>query len=203
VRATSGVDSCDAGNCGALGASICDQEIVQCDARLNPTFGQRFASGPHNSTERSAMTSDRLRQAVTELDAFRKRAEPATPDLFSAIATVVGHAGEVWRAEALRAVQEIATRHAEFTVEDVSPLVGATYDRRALAGILLEAQRAGWCRPISRVGSGRERHGRPVRLWASLIYGGADARTAVRLSPAVRSDTGQDHVTSGGDPDAA
>lgn len=118
------------------------------------------------------MTSDRLREAVETFAQFRAAQREPAPDLFSQISTAVQNAGEIWRAEELRAVEEIAHRHTEFTVEDVSPLVGPTYDGRALGGILLEAERRGICHKLGWVGSGRERHGRPVGLWASRIYRG-------------------------------
>ena len=38
--------------------------------------------------------------------------------------------------------------------------------------VMLEAQRRGWIQKLGWVGSGRKRHGRPLRLGASRIYVG-------------------------------
>jgi hypothetical protein len=121
------------------------------------------------------MTSDRLRETVTELDAYRRmsnRSDTPPPDLFSQIVAVAENAGTVWTVQTLEAIRQVALTHSEFTVEDLDGLIPATYDLRAVGGVMLEAARRGYCRKLGWVGSGSKRHGRPLRLWASLIYEG-------------------------------
>ncbi len=121
------------------------------------------------------MNSDRLRQAVTELDAYRETARESrdvSPDLFSQIAAVAEHAGTVWTMQTLEAIRQVALTHAELTVEDLDGLIPPTYDLRAVGAVMLEASRRGYIRKLGWVGSGAKRHGRPLRLWASLIYEG-------------------------------
>jgi hypothetical protein len=107
------------------------------------------------------MTSDRLRDAVTELDAYcgRYPGSDREPDLFSQIAAVTENAGSVWTLECLEAIRQVALRHREFTVEDLDGLIPPTYDLRAVGGVMLEAARRGYCRKLGWVGSGAKPHG--------------------------------------------
>jgi len=114
--------------------------------------------------------TDRLREAVASLAAHRRAKAEAQPDLFSAIASVVEHAGNAWRVATLDAIVTVAQRKPVLTVEDLDGLVPPTVDLRALGGMMLEAQRHGYIRKAGWVTSGRERHGRPVREWVSLIF---------------------------------
>jgi hypothetical protein len=71
-------------------------------------------------------------------------------------------------------VRDLARTHDEFTVEDIAPLVQATYDLRALGGIMLQAKRHGWIEAAGYVNSGRARHGKPIRCWRSRLFDGRD-----------------------------
>jgi hypothetical protein len=87
------------------------------------------------------MSSDRLRDAVTELDAYRAHSGATEgPDLFSQIAAVTENASTVWTVQTLEAIRQVALTHAEFTVEDLDGLLPPTYDLRAVGGVMLEAR---------------------------------------------------------------
>lgn len=122
----------------------------------------------------------RLQEAADELAAFRERKGDTTdaPSLFDTIAAVIESAGEVWKLEVLEAIVAVAKRKPTLTVEDLDGLVPPTIDLRALGGVMLEAQRRGYIRKGQWVTSGRERHGRPVRQWISLIHRGGDGGAA-------------------------
>jgi hypothetical protein len=119
--------------------------------------------------------SRRLQDAADELAAYRAQRSQAEPDLFSVIESVTRAAGDVWRLEVLEAIVTVAKRKAVLTVEDITPHAPPTIDLRAIGGVMLEAQRRGYITKGGWVTSGRERHGRPVREWASRIYQGGDA----------------------------
>ena len=114
--------------------------------------------------------SGRLNDAVRELAPFREAKAAAQPDLFSVIEQVTANAGEVWRLDALNALQELARTRPTLTIEHLSPLCGATHDRRALGGILTEGKRRGWIENGGLVYAGAERHGRPIVQWHSRLY---------------------------------
>ena len=114
--------------------------------------------------------TDRLRDTVAALDDYRKAKKAAPPDLFATIAAVTEAAGTVWKLEVIEAIVTVAKRRPTLTVEDLDGLVPPTIDLRALGGVMLEAQRRGYIRKGGWTTSGRERHGRPVREWHSLIY---------------------------------
>ena len=74
---------------------------------------------------------------------------------------VAEHAGTVWTPRRSKR-SPVALSHPELTVEDLDGLIPPTYDLRARGGVMLEVQRRGYIRKLGWVGSGRERHGRPV-----------------------------------------
>ena len=115
--------------------------------------------------------SRRLDDARAVFDAYRAQKAEQPPSLFDQILAVAENAGEVWRAEALRALEHLALTRATLTVEDLSPLVGPTYDRRALGSVLLEGARRGWIQRGGWVTGNQDRHGRAVRQWHSWLYG--------------------------------
>lgn len=114
----------------------------------------------------------RLRDAVAALDDYRADKAQQQPDLFTILEQVVETAGEVYRQETLQAIYELAQRRPTFTVEHVQPLAAPCHDRRAIGGLLVEANKRGWINKGGWVSSGAERHGRPVREWHSLLYRG-------------------------------
>src|SRR5437868_118300 len=99
--------------------------------------------------------SDRLNDAITELASYRQqvgRGQHAAPDLFTALESVLDHAGDVWRDQALDALRLVAESMTEFSVADVT--FPPTIDNRAVGAILVEGKRRGWMKPIGYMGGG-------------------------------------------------
>ncbi len=118
------------------------------------------------------MTSDRLRDAVAELDAFRglrARGNEVESDLFTALDNVLEHAGDQWKDQALENIRNAALAHRELTIDDIE--FPATIDNRARGSVMLIAARRKWIKNIGNVGGGAGRHARPITLWASNLYG--------------------------------
>src|SRR5262245_17307355 len=112
--------------------------------------------------------SRRLDDTVAAFADYRAKKAEEPPDLFSVLDESLEHAGDAWTVAALTAIRNAAQRHAELTVEDID--FPPSHDMRVVGAAMLEAKRQGVLRPLGWVGSGRDRHGRPIRLWASLVY---------------------------------
>lgn len=115
--------------------------------------------------------SGRLQEAKDALDRYREE-RPLTLD--ETIAQVAEHAGPEWRDHALEAVRQAALTNDLVTVDEVHPFISeATYDLRALGGVMRTAGRRGWIRRLPnqyRPSKRPETHSRPLAVWESLIY---------------------------------
>ena len=122
--------------------------------------------------------SDRLNEAQAELDKMRAaRDDDLTlfgDDVEAAVDSVLDHAGEQWKAKALEAVRRAALCNTTVLVTDVwMRLDEATYDARAIGGVMREAARRGWLTNTGQwhKSSIPEHHGRPLTVWRSNITG--------------------------------
>lgn len=92
-----------------------------------------------------------------------------------AVARAWEHADDPWREYALHCVSVIAKRMDEFTVNDVRPLVDAggfkTNDKRAMGGVIKEAQRRNWIASTGRIQPSKVGHGSNMTIWSSNIVG--------------------------------
>src|SRR4051812_42164882 len=104
------------------------------------------------------MASDRVRDAVAELDAHRHRVHDLaqTPDLFTALESVLDHAGDEWKDQALENIRRAAIAHRELTIDDIE--FPPTIDNRARGSVMLLAARKKWIKNIGYVGGGAGRH---------------------------------------------
>lgn len=92
-----------------------------------------------------------------------------------AIARSWENAVDPWKEYALHCVSVVAKRMEEFTVNDVRPLVEAggftTQDKRAMGGVIKEAQRRNWIASTGRVQTSKVGHGSNMTIWSSNIVG--------------------------------
>lgn len=88
----------------------------------------------------------------------------------------MNHANPDWKAAALDAIVEVASKQASFTSDDILAVLDRldvkTHDTRALGGILTAAARLKWIRKSGNyVPSKRPAcHSRPILIWESLIF---------------------------------
>lgn len=110
-----------------------------------------------------------------------------SPDLLEALRRVTRGANPEWAALVLVIVQLCAILHAMFSTDEVHALLAAlgdaapqTREKRALGPVMLTAQQKGWIAPSElqpfQKSERKENHGRPVRVWRSLLHGTVDAR---------------------------
>lgn len=89
------------------------------------------------------------------------------------------HAQAEWRRHALRSVELLAMIHSRFTADDVWELLDGigcgTPEPRAMGGIMRTAAAHLWIHATGDYATSKrpECHGRPVRVWASLLLAGA------------------------------
>jgi hypothetical protein len=122
--------------------------------------------------------SRRLDEAVAALAAHREERLRKPPTFWSEptdpVDRVTERAGQRWRAHALEAVRQAASRSERITVDDVHRfLTEPTYDLRALGGVMREAARRRWIERDGHayiVSARPETHGRPLALWRSRIH---------------------------------
>jgi hypothetical protein len=79
-----------------------------------------------------------------------------------------------WNEAALKALHRVASRTAEFVVDDIWRELGEAEpgDGRVIGPVILTASKRGW---IAKTGEHRQsdrvsNHGRPVAVWRSLLY---------------------------------
>lgn len=86
------------------------------------------------------------------------------------------------KSEGVRAIFEVAKGCREFTTFDVRRVAGFDpAEPRAWGAIMRIAHRAGICSPTDRYRSGRSltSHGRPERVWSSLVFLESDSLFSV------------------------
>lgn len=89
-----------------------------------------------------------------------------------AIDTVELHVNPEWKAEAMQAVELLATLHHTFTTDAVWALIKSeTHEPRAMGAIMRTATKNGIITPtdIHMPSLRKASHRRPVRVWQSLI----------------------------------
>jgi hypothetical protein len=101
----------------------------------------------------------------------------ATAAADAAIEQVERHADEEWKDIAYATVCHVAQRLAHFTTDDVKaalPADATTHEPRAWGAIMRRAARDGVCRATDgwRTSDNPVCHARPMRVWASLLWGG-------------------------------
>lgn len=95
-----------------------------------------------------------------------------TPEVDSIIEAAGNAAGEMWRAEALRVVEDLALTSSTFTADDVWEAgLEKPREGRALGAVMRQARSAGFLEPTdtyvpSRI---RSNHSKPQRVWRSLV----------------------------------
>lgn len=77
-----------------------------------------------------------------------------------------------WLIEAFGTVRLLAETQAKFTADDVWRMVGAPPEPRALGAIMRQAKREQLCEPTDMFVTSERRHGAPIRVWRSLLFGG-------------------------------
>lgn len=104
--------------------------------------------------------------------AERSRGPELAADL--AIVRVAQHAPDGWLAAAVDVVADICRRRSKFTTDDIWDRVGEPPEPRAMGAVMRQAQRDGLCETTGSYEPSRrvECHGRPVRVWRSLLFGG-------------------------------
>lgn len=93
-----------------------------------------------------------------------------------AIRRVSAHAEPDWKSLAVEIGYELAGRRSTFTSEDISDLIPphvTTHEPRAMGAVMTRLRRAKVIAPTDEFVMARSRvgHGRPSRVWESLIYG--------------------------------
>ena len=87
--------------------------------------------------------------------------------------SIVG-ADPEWRNQALKCLEAVAQRTAEFTVDSVRAEVVATglitHDNRAMGGIIKTGVATGWIEPTGRTIPSLVGHKTPMQIWKSKIY---------------------------------
>ncbi len=87
--------------------------------------------------------------------------------------SIVG-ADPEWRNQALKCLEEVAQKTAEFTVDNVRAEVVAsgviTHDNRAMGGIIKTGRAMGWIEPTGRTIPSLVGHKTPMQIWRSKIY---------------------------------
>ena len=130
------------------------------------------------------MTTDRVLDARAALDAARsersaaERAQAEGPQLVDLFAdpdplgdwTNPRSPTQEWTEDAVAALHDLALSRETFTVDAVLSRVGSTYDKRAVGAVLRVGHRQHWISADVWVAGGPERHGRPIRLWRSLLW---------------------------------
>lgn len=89
-----------------------------------------------------------------------------------ALAKVESHANPEWMAEALNAVERMASIHEEFTTDAVwAVMKSKTTEPRAMGAVMRTATKRGIIAPtdLHRPSLRPASHRRPVRVWKSLI----------------------------------
>lgn len=87
-------------------------------------------------------------------------------------------AGALWMQKALDTILRVAQQKAEFTSDDLWPLLSdAPGDPRALGAAIRHASWLKLCAPTNRVTKSLRVacHRRPIAIWKSLVYVGAGA----------------------------
>lgn len=88
----------------------------------------------------------------------------------------ISQAGEnapaAWMAEAIGTVRLLAESQAKFTADDIWRLTGAPPEPRALGAVMRRAQRDGLAEATDQFVTSERRHGAPIRVWRSLLFGG-------------------------------
>ncbi len=105
---------------------------------------------------------------------FVKRGQAAQAAADEAIARVEAGADEDWLRHALNAVENCAMRMVHFTTDDVwDRLTNLEHppEPRALGAVMREAAKRGWVETTDRIRKSTRVacHGRPVRVWKSLL----------------------------------
>ena len=80
---------------------------------------------------------------------------------------------EAWRRSALRLLREMAEHRPDLTVDDLwETLDTPPREPRQMTSLILAARSEGWIERTNRHRRSARavRHGRPVRVWSSLIY---------------------------------
>jgi hypothetical protein len=124
--------------------------------------------------------SDRLNEARRALDAMRAARDDGLTlfgdDADAAVESVTSHESEPWRERALDALYRAARMNLSLTVLDLwyfcAECMEDVLDARAVGGIMREGARRAWIRATDqyRPSSNPAHHGRPLRVWRSLIY---------------------------------
>ena len=104
--------------------------------------------------------------------------EGAREDRDEAIARAEKHANPAWATAVMEIIKEVAQTQEYFSTDDVERLritrqKPSTHEKRAMGPIMRNAWKAGgYCTPTKTwvQSQHRECHGRPKRLWASLLY---------------------------------
>lgn len=117
--------------------------------------------------------SARLSEAIAALDEYREHRQP---DLFSVTRESPRSATRQWKEAAQAAIREAAIRLDCLTVEDVIwPSRAHAVDERARGAALLTAARAGVIEVTDEYRrAGPDRHGRPMRVFRSLLRKATD-----------------------------
>lgn len=87
----------------------------------------------------------------------------------------VRRANREWVASAARIICSAARLRAEFTADDILPLIeclGVPTDNRALGAAFNAAKQAGMIEPTARFTPTKRSHchARPIRVWKSLVF---------------------------------
>lgn len=113
-----------------------------------------------------------MHQTQTSLDF-----DSLTPRQLGAIgeARAVSAANPEWRAAALAALERVCRKYQTFIVDNIWNELGQRDDepdRRAMAGILSEGERRGWCRRTDQMQRSEQRqcHGNKRRVWRSRLF---------------------------------
>ena len=91
-----------------------------------------------------------------------------------AIEKVERGADPLWLGKAATAVRWVAKHKDEFTTDDVWSLVGETREPRAMGCVMIEARKNLLIKPTKKFKESSRSvcHGRPLRVWRSLICEG-------------------------------
>jgi hypothetical protein len=105
---------------------------------------------------------------------------PASLARDEAVARVEKNAAAGFMESAVAAIRKCAIAHATFTTDEVLPLITVeTHEMRALGAAMSKAAKLGYIVATDRFKNTTRvsRHHAPVRVWASLIWGGSDYST--------------------------